>query len=534
MSARSGARGSGRGTRRKAVGQLDGLQVEVFKHLFASVAGEMGATLQRSAFSPNIVERRDYSCALFDAHGRMIGQAAHLPVHLGSSPRSVQAAIERIRFEPGDVVVLNDPYAGGTHLPDITLVSPVFLSEQGGPSFFVANRAHHADVGGAFPGSMGPAREIWAEGLRIPPIHLVRGGDLDSDVLALLLANMRGEAEREGDLLAQWSANRLGVRRLVELGESYGPEVLVARAADQLAWTARLATALVGGLVDGHHEVEDRLELESGEVTLKLAVSVQGERLVCDLTGSDDQVAAPFNTPRAVVESAVFYVLRCLLPSGTPASDGVLAPVEIRTRAATVVDPVPPAPVAAGNVETSQRLVDLILSGLAPFLPDRIPAASAGTMSNLTLGWSSGGTWYETHGGGAGASAERSGEHALQCHMTNTRNTPVEAFERERPARVVALGIRRGSGGAGARSGGDGLEKRLVFLRGVRLGWLADRQRGGPPGLEGGAAGAPGRLRIRTPGGRWHRLPGNSAVELEAGAEAWIETPGGGGHGSPA
>ncbi|MEO0651158.1 MAG: hydantoinase B/oxoprolinase family protein [Planctomycetota bacterium] len=520
-------------SRKGASGSLDPLQVEVFKHLFAAVAGEMGATLQRSAFSPNIVERRDYSCALFDARGRMVGQAAHLPVHLGSAPRSVQAAIADGPLDPGDAVLVNDPFAGGTHLPDLTLVSPVVLPGRETPSFYVANRAHHADVGGPFPGSMGPAREIYAEGLRIPPIRLVRGGELERAVLELCLANMRGRAEREGDLLAQWSANRLGVRRLIELAEDYGPEALEVRAGDQQRWTARLARGLVASLPDGRQAVEERLEVGERDAFLRLELTLEGERLELDLTGTDEALDVPYNTPRAVVESAVFYVLRCLLPAGTPACDGVLEPVVLHTRPGSIVDPLPPAPVAAGNVETSQRLVDLVLAGLAPLLPDRIPAASAGTMSNLTFGRADGATWYETHGGGAGAAPGRPGEGAIQCHMTNTRNTPIEAFERQQPARVLAFGLRDGSGGAGASVGGEGLSKRLRFLEPVRLGWLADRQRHGPPGAAGGAPGAPGRLRVRAAGGRWRPLPGASAEALEADAEVWVETPGGGGHGQP-
>jgi N-methylhydantoinase B len=511
----------------------DPLQVEVFRHLFASVAGEMGATLQRSAFSPNIVERRDYSCALFDHEGRMIGQAAHLPVHLGSAPRSVQAAIREGHLADGDAVLLNDPYAGGTHLPDLTLVSPVWLDRRDRPSFYVANRAHHADVGGPHPGSMGPAREIYAEGVRIPPVHLVRAGVPDRALLRLLLANMRGAQEREGDLLAQWSANRLGVRRLTEYASEYGAELLERRALDQRTWTAALSRQLIASIPDGAVEVSAPLELEQGEAWLRLSAEVRGARLSLDFGACDDAVDVPYNTPRAVVESAVFYVLACLLPEGTPASDGVLEPVELTTRPGSLVDPLPPAPVAAGNVETSQRLVDLLLAAFARFAPELAPAASAGTMSNLTFGplRGTGRTWYETHGGGAGGGPAGPGEHAVQTHMTNTRNTPVEAFEREQPARVLGLGLRRRSGGAGLRPGGEGLSKRLVFLRPVRLGWLADRQRRGAPGAAGGGEGRPGRARVRRKGGRWTVLTGRAAVELGAGDELWIETPGGGGHG---
>jgi N-methylhydantoinase B len=513
--------------------------VEVFKHLFAAVASEMGATLQRSAFSPNIVERRDYSCALFDGEGRMIGQAAHLPVHLGSAPRSVQAAIRRGPLRPGDAVLLNDPYAGGTHLPDLTLVSPVWLPGRRAPSFHVACRAHHADVGGPYPGSMGPAQEIYAEGLRLPPLHLVRGGELDPQVLELLLANMRGAREREGDLLAQWSANRLGVRRLGDLAREYGAAALEARAADQCTWTAELARARLAQLPAGTASVVDQLDLSGTGLPpaqLRLTATVAPSGLALDFSATDEQLPAPYNAPRAVLESAVFYVVRCLLPAGTPACAGVLEPVELTTRPGTLVDARSPAPVAAGNVETSQRLVDLLLAALDRLAPGVAPAASAGTMSNLTFGPRSdrgdGSTWYETHAGGAGASAGADGEHAVQCHMTNTRNTPIEAFERERAARVMTLTVRRGSGGLGRHRGGDGLVKQLLFLEPVRVGWLADRQSQGPPGAAGGRPGAPGRAQVREGrDGPWRTLGAQGAVELPAGGEVRVETPGGGGFG---
>ena len=525
---------------------FDPLQVEVYGHLFAALCEEMGAALERSAFSANIVERRDFSCALFDACGRMVAQAAHLPVHLGSAPRSVQVVLARSEREPafalrpGDAVLLNDPFEGGTHLPDLTLVSPVFLDPGAErPDFLVATRAHHADVGGPFPGSMGPSREIHAEGLRVPPVKLVRAGEIDREVLSLLLANVRVADERRGDLLAQWAANRLGAMRVVELGREHGAEVLAARAADQLTWTARLAHALVRELPRGRAHFEDTLELAGGgEARLVADVACDGERLCFDLSATDDAVAAPLNAPRAVTEAGVFYVVRCLLPRGTPTNDGLWDAVQLITRPGSLVDARYPAAVAAGNVETSQRIVDVLLGALGALGAAGIPAASAGTMSNLSFGSPGDGAarerfaHYETHGGGAGAGPGAPGAHAVQCHMTNTRNTPIEVLERRFPVRVLAAGVRRGSGGDGRHRGGDGQRKRLRFLTPVELSWLAGRARRGPWGMAGGHPGAPGGARVRTEqAAPWSQLEPSDARTLPAGAEVEVETPGGGGFG---
>ncbi|MHC4375820.1 MAG: hydantoinase B/oxoprolinase family protein [Planctomycetota bacterium] len=524
---------------------FDPLQVEVFQHLFAAVAEEMGACLQRSAFSPNIVERRDYSCALFDAQARMVGQAAHLPVHLGAAPRSVAAVLERCELAPGDAVLLNDPYLGGTHLPDLTLVSPVFLESGPGarPAFFVCNRAHHADVGGPYPGSMGPARDVHAEGLRLPPIHLVRGGVLDPAVLELFLANVRGRDERRGDLLAQWAACRLGVERLQALADDHGAAELVQRANDQIEWTAGLARACVAQWPRGRYAVEAELDFvadaepDAERPRLKLELRVERGRAVFDFSASADQLPLPVNAPTAVVEAAVFYGLRLLLPEGTPTNHGCLAPIEVRTRPGSVLDPRYPAAVAGGNVETSQRLVDLCLAALACVEPERLPADSAGTMSNLSFGGvvASGlpFAFYETHGGGAGGRPDGPGAHALQTHMTNTRNTPVEALERQLPVELLAYGVRRESGGAGRHPGGDGQQKRLRFRRPVELSFLAGRQHSGPGGRAGGGDGRPGRLRVRVAGGRWTRWAGVGSGPLPEGSEVELLTPGGGGFGAP-
>jgi len=514
-----------------------GVNLEVFHHLFAAAAEEMGVSLMRSAFSPNIKERRDFSCALFDGEGRMIAQAAHLPVHLGSAPLSVAAARAAVEMEPGDAVLLNDPFTGGTHLPDLTLVSPVFLKGSKRPDFYCANRAHHADVGGQHPGSMAPALDVHAEGLRIPPVRLVRGGELVEETAELLLANMRVPEERRGDLLAQWAANRVGAERLEEMAREHGVRVMSRRAAELLDWTEGLTRALVKEIPDGEWEFSDSLDAGAeGEVRLHVSMKKRRGALTFDFSGSDDQGSAPVNTPRAVAVSAVFYLLRLLLPAGTPTNEGVLRPVHILTRPGSVVDAVYPAPVAAGNVETSQRLVDILLGAASKVLKDRVPAASAGTMSNLSFGVRAkegAFTYYETIGGGAGAGPDGPGAHALQTHMTNTRNTPVEVLENQLPVRVVSNTVRRGSGGGGEHRGGDGIIRELEFLVPVELGWIASRQRRGPWGLRGGARGASGRLSVRVSPGAKVLIPGSQAsLRLGAGARVEVRTPGGGGFGT--
>ncbi len=514
----------------------DRLRVEVFHHLFSAVGEEMGVTLMRSSFSPNIKERRDFSCALFDAEGQMIAQAAHLPVHLGAAPMSVAAARAACTMERGDAVLLNDPYQGGTHLPDLTLITPVFLGAERAPSFYVANRAHHADVGGHAPGSMAPARDVHGEGVRIPPLRIVKAGQLDEELLGLLLANMRVPRERRADLLAQWAANRVGRLRLEEMAAEYGARELRARSSQLLDWTDELTAELVRRVPTGSWSFEDVLEAEGdGVAHIRLTLEKRRGRLRFDFSATDDQQAGPQNTVRALPRAPVVYSLQQRLPAGTPANDGVLRRIELVTRPGSLVDARYPAPVAAGNVETSQRLVDVIQGVLAQVWPDDVPAASAGTMSNLTFGGEADGApfaYYETIAGGAGGGPAGPGAHALQTHMTNTRNTPIEALETQLPVRVLRYTIRRGSGGPGRHAGGDGVVRRLRFLRAVRVGYVAERTRRGPWGLAGGACGRPGGASVRAAGeARDRRVAGKGAWELAAGAEFEVRTPGGGGFG---
>ncbi len=517
----------------------DKLRLEVFHHLFAAIGEEMGVALMRSAFSPNIKERRDFSCALFDAEGQMVAQAAHLPIHLGAAPMSVAAARRAFEMSPGDGVLINDPFSGGTHLPDLTLISPVFLAGETSPSFYVANRAHHADVGGHHPGSMAPAPDVHGEGLRIPPVRLVKQGKVDEELFNLLLANMRVPRERRADLLAQWAANRIAVSRLGEMAEEYGRQEVRTRAGQLLDWTTSLCGQLVSTIPTGTWQAEDTLEAgEGAPIRIHLTLSKKRGRLYFDFRESADQVNASVNTSSAIPRAAVFYCLQQLLPVGTPANDGVLRKIEILTRPGSLLDARYPAPVAAGNVETSQRVVDVIQRALARLWPDRIPAASSGTMSNLTFGAEAEGSsgafaYYETIAGGAGAGPSGPGAHALQTHMTNTRNTPIEALEAHLPVRVLRYTVRRRSGGRGRLRGGDGLVRRLRFLRAVRLSFVAERSREGPWGLAGGGAGKVCRTLFRAAdSSRDRRLGGRVSLEVEAGGEFEVQTPGGGAFGA--
>lgn len=521
---------------------MDSIKLEIFRSLYTSVAEEMGLSLRRTAFSPNIKERRDYSCAVFDRHGRLIAQGDHMPVHLGSMPMSVRAAIDAFHFEPGDVVVLNDPYAGGTHLPDVTMVAPVCPPGSTEPLFYVANRAHHADIGGANPGSMGAATEIYQEGVRIPPVRLVRRGELVSDLWNLLLANVRGRAEREGDFAAQLGAIRVGQLRLQEIVERYGRAETSLYAGHLFTYAERIMRRTLAAIPDGDYEAVDYLD-DDGEnpqpIRIATRITIAGERARIDFSGSSPQVAGPLNAVEAITVSAVFYVFRCLIDTEVPAGAGLLSPLEVIAPPGSIVNAAPPAPVAGGNVETSQRIVDVLLLALAQALPERIPAASQGSMNNLTIGgwderYGREFAYYETIAGGMGASPGAAGLSAVHSHMTNSLNTPVEALEYSYPLVVRRYQIRRRSGGAGKQRGGDGVIREIELLSPARISLLSDRRRHPPYGLAGGEPGRCGLNRLRRPGRATVRLPGKFSIQAEAGTCLIIETPGGGGHGRPA
>jgi N-methylhydantoinase B len=527
--------------------RVDPTELEICKNLFHSVAEEMGAALRRSAFSPNIKERRDYSCAVFDGAGRAVAMGDHMPVHLGSMPASVAAAIAAFGREPGlgpgDVAVLNDPFAGGTHLPDLTMVAPVYVGDAKRkgkePLFYVANRAHHSDIGGAQPASMGLSEEIYQEGLRIPPVRLFRAGKMDRDVLALILANVRTPQEREGDLTAQIAACRLGERRLRELAEKYGVRH-TRRYLDALQnYSSRLMRQTLRGIPNGVYRAEDFLDddgYSDEPLALRVAITVRGERAQVDFAGSAPACRGSLNAVMAITQSAVFYVFRCLLGEEVPACAGLMDPIEVSAPEGSIVNARPPVAVAAGNVETSQRIVDVLLRALAKALPQRIPAASSGTMNNLSFGGIASGTgmpfaYYETVAGGMGARPSKEGLSGIHTHMTNSLNTPTEALESALPVRVRRYSLRSGSGGAGKQKGGDGIVREIEFLTEARVSILSDRRRFAPYGLAGGKPGKPGRNELILPNGKKRTLPSKAVFTAPRGSVLRIETPGGGGWG---
>ncbi|MGO9646883.1 MAG: hydantoinase B/oxoprolinase family protein [Terriglobales bacterium] len=528
----------------------DPIELEIFKNIFHSVAEEMGAALRRTAFSPNIKERRDYSCAVFSSRGEVLAMGDHMPVHLGSMPMSVRAVLEDLELGFGDVAMLNDPFRGGTHLPDITLVAPVYaqrLRSPAQPDFYVASRAHHADVGGAYPGSMGLCREIYQEGLRIPPVTLIRAGKTQPDILSLLLSNVRTPVEREGDLRAQLAACHTGAERLREISKRYGLPRTKRAAQQLLDYSEHMMRAFLAKLPRGNYRAEDFLDndgISDQPVKIAVEVRVKDQRgrlrhmVTVDFTGSDPQVEGSLNAVEAVTYSACFYVFRCLLTEDIPATAGLMRPIRVIAPEGTVVNARPPAAVAGGNVETSQRIVDVLLKALSQALPDRIPAAASGSMNNVTIGGIDPRThepfaYYETIAGGMGARPGKAGVSGVHTHMTNSLNTPAEALEYACPLRVRAYSLRPNSGGEGKYSGGDGIVREIEVLTDAEVTLLADRRTRGPYGLRGGADGVPGKATITRTDGSSQALPGKFNVRLGKGERIRIETPGGGGWGEP-
>jgi N-methylhydantoinase B len=538
----------------------DPIRLEVYKHLFSAIAEEMGALLRKASFSPNIKERRDYSCAIFDSQGRMIAQAAHIPVHLGSMPLSVEFAISKFyehgkNLLPGDTIILNDPFLGGTHLPDITLVTPIFIEDiycseienyatslpEGAnpiPFAFVASRAHHADIGGMTPGSMPIAREIYQEGLIIPPVKLVHAGQLDQDILDLILANVRTPDERYGDLKAQIGANQRGFNRLIELIHRYGHEEVSHYMQELLHYTERMTRRLISDLPNGKFSFVDRLDdngITDDEIIIKVTITIDNDSALVDFTGSALQQIGSVNAVYAITLSAVNYVFRSLIGLDVPNNSGCLIPIQIIAPKGTIVNAVHPAPVAGGNVETSQRIVDVLLGALSQACPDRIPAASQGTMNNVSIGgWDPDRnkffTYYETIGGGTGASRSSDGVSAIHSHMTNTLNTPIEALEYTYPLRVIRYCIRKNSGGKGTHIGGDGIIREIKLLSDAQVTLLTERRVTFPYGLAGGEPGQKGENKLG------HNseeiiLPGKGSFYCSKGDVLSINTPGGGGYG---
>lgn len=515
----------------------DPILLELYRHRFEGVAEEMGGTLQRTSYSPNIKERLDFSCAVFDGDGSLVAQAAHIPVHLGAMPASVAAALDAVdHWGPGDVVVLNDPYDGGTHLPDITMVSPMYVNDRDRPSFFVASRAHHADVGGMTPGSLPLATELVQEGLVIPPVKLYEGGEGNAALMQFILRNVRTPAERRGDLAAQRAAHAVGERRLQALVEAHGAEEVTSYAGFLQAYSERRTRSAVAEWPDGTYDFQDDLELaDDTTASIRVTVTVDGDAVTFDFDGTDPAEEGNLNAVLPITESACYYVVQGLVGGDVPINAGTLAPVTVTAPEGTIVNADAPHAVAGGNVETSQRIVDAVLGALADALPDRIPAAGQGTMNNLTIGGrrtdGSSFAYYETIGGGMGAGPDGDGLGGVHVHMTNTLNTPVEALEQTYPFRVTSYRLRNGSGGNGRYQGGDGLVRVYEFVVPVTVTMLSTRRTTAPWGRDEGEAGSRGRNILVHPDGTEEVLPAHFSRQCPAGSHLRIETPGGGGFG---
>jgi N-methylhydantoinase B len=509
---------------------IDIVTLQVLTGALRASCEEMGAVLVRAAHSANIKERRDASTALFDAHGEMVMQAEHIPVHLGSMPEAVAAVLGE-RHAEGDTWILNDPYAGGTHLPDITLVSPIFVDRQ--LAGFAASRAHHADVGGPVAGSMpADSRTLDEEGVVIAPTLLVRAGELDRPLLDDITARMRGTRQRVADLRAQLAANRLGGARVAEIADRLGRGTLLAGMEQVLDYAERRTRASIAAFPDGTFHADDVLEHDAGgerrDVRIAVSVTIDGDEIALDFDGTDSQIEGNLNCPLSVTRSAVYFVLRVVTDPDIPPSAGAYRPVTVSAPPGCLVNARRPAAVAGGNVETSSRIADVVMRAFGEALP--VPALGQGTMNNVTLGNESF-TYYETIAGGQGACPDADGPSAVHVAMSNTLNTPVEALEQEFPLRMREYALRRRSGGAGARRGGDGVIRELEALAEMEFSLLTERRRHRPAGAVGGGPGAAGRNLLMSSDGRVRELPSKTAGRLRPGERLRIETPGGGGYG---
>ncbi len=516
--------------------KFDPIEFELFKNIFISISEEMGAVLGRTALSPNIKERKDFSCAVFDSRGETLAQGSHIPVHLGAMPLSVQAAIQSVDFEDGDTVILNDPYRGGTHLPDVTCISPVFIDNK--ILFFIANRAHHSDIGGMTPGSMPLATEIFQEGLIIPPVKLIKKGDIDKDLFELILSNVRTKEERRGDLLAQMAANTKGKQRIQEALDKYGKEKLLHYAGLIQDYTETYLRETIKNIPDGEYAFEDYMDndgITDFPVKIGVLIRINKDRALIDFSSSSDQVEGGINANYSVTFSAVLYVFRSLVDEDIPFNTGLMRPLKIEAPKGSIVNAIFPAATAGGNVETSQRITDVLLGALYKAVPDKIPAASSGTMNNITFGGfdpdrQAGFAYYETIGGGMGASKELDGLSGVHTHMTNSLNTPLEALENYFPLRISRYSLRSRSGGSGRTKGGDGIIREYEFFVPTKVSVISERRRFTPYGLDGGDCGLKGR-NILISGKKRTLLGSKFNIKVEPGNRLRIETPGGGGYG---
>ncbi len=508
--------------------KLSPTQLEVMKHAFTAIPEQMGAALQRSAYSPNIKERKDESCALFTADGKMIAQAEHIPVHLGAMPSALESVVKTCEMRKKSQFILNDPYSGGTHLPDVTVIKPVFRDEK--KLGYVVNRAHHADIGGETPGSMpGDSKGLREEGIIIRPRPVVEDGDLVKEV-ADLLKTVRSPEERLGDLKAQLGANEKGAEEFVKTVERFGYDTFDQFQNEILDYSEERTKKMIERVPRGVYSSEDSMEWKD-EVELKVKIEVDEDEMRFDFSGTSSQVEGNINAPKPVTFSAVYYVIRCLLPKDVPVNGGCYRPLNIQIPKGSLLNPKAPAAVSAGNVETSQRVVELLLRALYEIFPKDIPAESQGTMNNLTIG-NERFTYYETIGGGAGASFSGNGESGVHVHMTNTKNTPIEALENDYPLRVEAYKLRTGSGGSGKHTGGEGIVREITSLEDVRASIQSERRIKGPSGANNGGDGKPGRNLILKKGeDQFKELKSKVNLNMKKSETIRIETPGGGGWG---
>ena len=508
---------------------MDSIELGLFASRLEAVCDEMGAVLQQAAFSPNIRDRLDYSCAVFDPQGELCAQAAHIPVHLGSMAYAMRDLVKCHAWAEGDMLVVNDPYRGGTHLPDVTLVAPVF--SRGRCVGFIANRAHHADIGADSPGSMPVGSRIEDEGLLIPPTLLVRGGEPVRPVLDDIIAATHNPVVTEGDFSAQISANRVGVERVGTLVADYGEERWLSGLDEINTYGERMAQEALSALPDGEYRFTDYMDDDgqgNRDIELRVKLAIRAGRIDVDFSGSAGQVEGNINCPLSVAAAAVFYVFRCLMDARTPACAGSFRSIQIHAPDGCLLNARAPAAVAAGNVETSSRVVDLVLGALAQVVPERVAAASQGTMNNLAMGSRSGESWdyYETIGGGMGAGIAGGGLSGVQTHMTNTLNTPIEVLESAYPLRIRQYALRRGSGGCGQVTGGDGLVREYEFLAAAEVTLLTERRVHAPWGLAGGRPARKGKNLLNG-----KVLEPKTACSVIAGDRLEIRSPGGGGYG---
>ncbi|MBI4228090.1 MAG: hydantoinase B/oxoprolinase family protein [Deltaproteobacteria bacterium] len=515
---------------------LGPFELEIFRNILSSIAEEMGMILVRAAFSPNIKERRDLSCAIFESNGEMIAQAAHIPVHLGSMSFSVKSVLEELDIREGDIFILNDPFRGGTHLPDVTCIAPVFIGRK--PEFFIAARAHHADIGGSAPGSMPLSSSIYEEGIIIPPSKLYNKGRLSRSLFEEIIYSSRDPEEREGDFRAQVGALKLGIKRIKEVADKYELQTVKEAGSELLNYSERMMRQVIRDIPDGAYKFEDHLDNDgvgTNNIKIKTSVKIKGEKANVDFTGSSVQVKGSVNVPISVTTAAVLYVFQALAPQDLPLNSGPLRIIEVIAEKGTLLNAKFPAAVSAGNVETSQRIVDVVFGALSKAIPKKIQAASSGTMNNFTFGGKNPITgkefaYYETVAGGMGGRHGKDGVSAVQTHMTNTLNTPIEALERDLPIRIDNYSVRKGSGGSGKYRGGDGIVREYKFLSGARVSIITERRKFAPYGVYGGKPGKKGRnTLIRN--NRSKILPAKASLEVKIGDVLRIETPGGGGWG---